>query len=268
MPKLIDLDDSAGAQACLSLPLSAAPFIHFLISHLIRPRVTALLCKTRMLEVVNWFLGWAALFRTQFCVLLPSFNLTLTQLLIAITNMFIKCYNSVLTLFFTYQENSREIVFLMCLCNTQKQKRLHFEVSRFLPLMVKCSWHFDCMKKMFYLKLFSEVHLFEESQPKVMLCGFFLVYLCVFNSCLFFFFSRSPRADCWCWILCVTSRGDPQQVSLYAFAQSSLARDEPEQRGSNVHAPHDYICRFYTSSKLEAVCFCSVCVWFILIAQG
>lgn len=53
MPKLIDLDDSAGAQACLSLPLSAAPFIHFLISHLIRPRVTALLCKTRMLEVVN-----------------------------------------------------------------------------------------------------------------------------------------------------------------------------------------------------------------------
>lgn len=173
MPKLIDLDDSAGAQACLSLPLSAAPFIHFLISHLIRPRVTALLCKTRMLEVVNWFLGWAALFMTQFCVLLPSFNLTLTQLLIAITNMFIKCYNSVLTLFFTYQENSREIVFLMCLCNTQKQKRLHFEVSRFLPLMVKCSWHFDCMKKMFYLKLFSEVHLFEESQPKVMSCGFF-----------------------------------------------------------------------------------------------
>lgn len=154
----------------------------------------------------------------------------------------------------------------MSLCNTQKQKRLHFEVSRFLPMMVKCSWHFDCMKKMFYLKLFSEVHLFEESQPKVMSCGFFLVYLCVFNSCLFFF--RSPRADCWCWILCVTSRGDPQQVSLYAFAQSSLARDEPEQRGSNVHAPHDYMCRFYTSSKLEAVCFCSVCIWFILIAQG
>lgn len=107
--------------------------------------------------------------------------------------MFIKCYNSVLTLFFTYQENSREIVFLMCLCNTQKQKRLHFEVSRFLPLMVKCSWHFDCMKKMFYLKLFSEVHLFEESQPKVMLCGFFLVYLCVFNSCLFFFFPEVPE---------------------------------------------------------------------------
>lgn len=194
MPKLIDLDDSAGAQACLSLPLSAAPFIHFLISHLIRPRVTALLCKTRMLEVVNWFLGWAALFRTQFCVLLPSFNLTLTQLLIAITNMFIKCYNSVLTLFFTYQENSREIVFLMCLCNTQKQKRLHFEVSRFLLLMVKCSWHFDCMKKMFYLKLFSEVHLFEESQPKVMSCGFFLVYLCVFNSCLFLFFFQKSQS--------------------------------------------------------------------------
>lgn len=74
----------------------------------------------------------------------------------------------------------------MSLCNTQKQKRLHFEVSRFLPMMVKCSWHFDCMKKMFYLKLFSEVHLFEESQPKVMSCGFFQ-FIYVYLTRVYFF---------------------------------------------------------------------------------
>lgn len=42
---------------------------------------------------------------------------------------------------------------------------------------------------------------------------------------------RSSRTDRRRWILWLASRGRPQQVSLHAFAQSGLARDEPEQRG-------------------------------------
>lgn len=42
---------------------------------------------------------------------------------------------------------------------------------------------------------------------------------------------RSSRTGHGRWILCLASRGPPQQVSLHAFAQSGLARDEPEQRG-------------------------------------
>lgn len=73
----------------------------------------------------------------------------------------------------------------------------------------------------------------NENSSDNMLHELYLFVLCFLKSLsdwLIFLF-RSSWAHRWCWILGLPSWSPSQQVSLHAFAQSGLARDEPEQRG-------------------------------------